>query len=159
VVSRLDPTTVVAGVADPEMPELTLADLGVVRSVSVIDGQVQVTLTPTFTGCPATSVMRDDVTNALHDAGWHDVDVRTVLDPAWTTEWITSVGRAKLAAAGIGAPPSLAGGLEQAMLELVACPRCGSRRTHRRSLFGSSLCRDAHVCDACGEPFERVKPI
>lgn len=159
MVRRADPAAVAADVADPEMPELTLGDLGIVRDVSIVHDRVSVRITPTFTGCPATSVMAHDLEAALHAAGWPDVEVLTVLDPAWTTEWITPTGRAKLTAAGIGAPPSLAGGFDQAVAAPVACPRCGSRHTRRRSLFGSSLCRDAHVCETCHEPFERVKPI
>ncbi|MBI5088871.1 MAG: phenylacetate-CoA oxygenase subunit PaaJ [Actinobacteria bacterium] len=160
-VVNADAAAVVANVCDPEMPELTLGDLGIVRDVAVdrLRHRVTVTITPTFTGCPATSVMASDIETALHEAGWSDVVVRTVMTPAWTTDWITDAGRTKLAEAGIGAPPSLAEGFEHAVAAPVACPRCGSRHTRRQSMFGSSLCREAFVCHACREPFERIKPI
>jgi ring-1,2-phenylacetyl-CoA epoxidase subunit PaaD len=154
-----DPTRVANAVLDPELPELTLEDLGIVRSVVVEHGTVVVTITPTYTGCPATAVMAHEIEQALNDAGWSDVDVRTNFSPAWTTDWITEVGRAKLQQAGIGQPPSLRGGFEQAVSEPVPCPRCGSRRTRRQGMFGSSACREPYVCGACAEPFERIKPI
>jgi ring-1,2-phenylacetyl-CoA epoxidase subunit PaaD len=154
-----DPARVANAVLDPELPELTLEDLGIVRSVVVDNGTVVVTITPTYTGCPATAVMAGEIERALHSAGWTDVQVRTAFSPAWTTEWITDEGRAKLQRAGIGEPPSLRDGFEQAVSEPAPCPRCGSRRTRRQGLFGSSACREPYVCGACGEPFERIKPI
>ena len=154
-----DPARIAAAVLDPELPELTLEDLGIVRGVVVRDGTVVVTITPTYTGCPATAVIAGEIEQALHSAGWPQVDVRTELSPAWTSEWITDAGRAKLQAAGIGQPPTLRDGFEQAVDAPAPCPRCGSRRTRRRGLFGSSACREPYVCGACSEPFERIKPI
>jgi ring-1,2-phenylacetyl-CoA epoxidase subunit PaaD len=154
-----DPARIAAAVPDPELPELTLEDLGILRDVVVDDGTVVVTITPTYTGCPATDVIAQQIRQALHLAGWNHVDVRTNFSPAWTTEWITPSGRAKLQDAGIGQPPSMTNGFEQAVDAPVACPRCGSRRTRRRGMFGSSACREPYVCTACTEPFERIKPI
>ena len=154
-----DPARIVAAVADPEMPELSLDDLGIVRHVEVQGGAVVVTITPTYTGCPATAVIASDIEQALQSAGWTQVEVRTVLSPAWTTDWITDAGRAKLQAAGIGRPPSLRGGFQQAVDAPAPCPLCGSRRTRRRGSFGSSACREPYVCGACSESFERIKPI
>lgn len=158
-VVRSDPLTVVCAVADPELPELTLHDLGIVRDVTVDGGVAIVTITPTYTGCPATQVMASEIEQALHGAGWSAVEVRIVLSPPWTTEWITADGRAKLQRAGIGQPASLQDGWEQAVAAPVACPRCGSRRTRRLGAFGSSACREPYVCGACREAFERIKPI
>jgi ring-1,2-phenylacetyl-CoA epoxidase subunit PaaD len=154
-----DPARVASSVRDPELPELTLEDLGIVRQVSVEHGAVIVTITPTYTGCPATEVIAGEIEVALHQAGWPDVQVRTVLSPAWTTDWITDEGRAKMQRIGIGQPPSLRNGFEQAVAAPVACPRCGSRRTRRLGMFGSSACREPYVCSACTEAFERIKPI
>jgi ring-1,2-phenylacetyl-CoA epoxidase subunit PaaD len=158
-VVRSDPWTVVCAVADPELPELTLHDLGIVRDVTVDGGTTIVTITPTYTGCPATQLMASEIEQALHGAGWPAVEVRIVLSPPWTTEWITADGRAKLQRAGIGQPASLRDGWEQAVAAPVACPRCGSRRTRRLGAFGSSACREPYVCGACREAFERIKPI
>jgi ring-1,2-phenylacetyl-CoA epoxidase subunit PaaD len=154
-----DPVVVAGSVCDPEMPELTLHDLGIVRDVTVQQDTVVVTITPTYTGCPATEVMAGHIADALRQAGWPQVQVRTVLSPAWTTDWITPQGRAKLQQIGIGQPPSMADGFEQAVDAPVQCPRCGSRRTRRLGMFGSSACREPYVCAACSEAFERIKPI
>ena len=153
-------------VTDPELPMLTLADLGVLREVAEHDGAVTVSITPTYTGCPALDAMRDDLVRALHQAGFGKVEVRTVLRPAWSTDWISAAGRRKLAAAGI-APPSAArprGGPVPLTLGLgpavsPACPRCGSALTQRTAQFGATACKSLYRCDACGEPFEAVKPL
>lgn len=157
--TRPDPATVVATIADPEMPELTLGDLGIVRRVMIDRDTVVVTITPTYSGCPATEVMVGEIERALHHAGWTDAHVHTALSPPWTTEWISAEGRAKLQRIGIGEPASMKAGWEQAVDAPVACPQCGSRRTRRLGLFGSSACREPYVCRACMETFERIKPI
>jgi ring-1,2-phenylacetyl-CoA epoxidase subunit PaaD len=147
---------------------LTIADLGILRDV-VEDGErVTVDITPTYSGCPAMGAIRADVTRQLHDAGYDDVDVRTVLRPAWTTDWITADGRRKLAEHGI-APPGTAPAAAPASrgpipLTLgrrtpVACPRCGHADTVEVSRFGATACKALHRCPACGEPFESVKAI
>ncbi len=155
----------VAGtVTDPELPMLTLADLGVLREVREADGTVIVSVTPTYLGCPALGAMRDDLVAALHRAGFPRVEVRTVLAPAWSSDWITPDGRRKLAEAGIAPPgraprrgpgpvPLTLGALPAA----VRCPRCGSARTRLLSAFGATACRSLHRCGACQEPFEHVK--
>jgi ring-1,2-phenylacetyl-CoA epoxidase subunit PaaD len=153
-------------VVDPELPMLTLADLGVLRDVSEHDGQVVVTITPTYTGCPAIDAMRDDLVQALDTAGFEDVDVRMTLHPAWTTDDITADGRRKLAAAGI-APPSVAAGRSDGPVPLtlgptahrVRCPRCGSADTVEVSRFGATACKALRRCRACAEPFEHMKEL
>jgi ring-1,2-phenylacetyl-CoA epoxidase subunit PaaD len=155
---------VAATVADPELPMLTLADLGVLREVEESGDRVVVSITPTYTGCPAMDTMRDDLEHALRAAGYRDVEIRTVLSPAWSSDWITDHGRAALAAAGI-APPGRApmGGPVPLTLgparHALTCPRCGSTDTTELSRFGATACRSLWRCRACAEPFEHVKEI
>ncbi len=161
-----DPRAVAETVTDPELPALTLADLGVLRDVRVSDGTVVVDITPTYSGCPAMGVMRADLLHALHRAGFDDVEVRTVLSPAWSTDWITEAGRRKLAAAGI-APPGQAPVRAPGPIPLqlgptrrtASCPLCGSADTVETSEFGATACKALRRCRSCGEPFEHVKEI
>jgi ring-1,2-phenylacetyl-CoA epoxidase subunit PaaD len=157
---------VAASVTDPELPHLTLADLGILRDVRIVKGTVIVEITPTYTGCPAMGVMRADLVHALHSAGFADVEVRTVLSPAWTTDWITADGRRKLAAAGIAPPgnaPARSAGPVPLTLEpprrTAACPLCGSADTEEISEFSATACKALRRCRACREPFEHVKEI
>lgn len=147
----------VAGVLDPEVPVLTIEDLGVLRDVSVdAEGRVRVTITPTYSGCPAIDAIRQDVTSALADAGFHDVEVRLVLSPAWTTEWMSRAGRAKLLDYGI-VPPEPGGAGPVGVRMSLRCPQCGSGATHELSRFGSTACKSLWVCDDCLEPFDHFK--
>ncbi len=154
-------------VTDPELPMLTLADLGVLREVTEAGGTVTVSITPTYTGCPAMDAMRDDLVRALRGAGFPDVEVRTVLHPAWSTDWISAAGRRKLADAGIAPPGSLRGAPRGGPIPLtlrppadpVRCPHCGSARTRLVSFFSATACRSLRRCQACQEPFEHVKEI
>jgi ring-1,2-phenylacetyl-CoA epoxidase subunit PaaD len=169
--SRHAPTVsarrVAESIVDPELPLLTLADLGVLRDVRTEgNGTVVVEITPTYTGCPAMGVMRADLVHALHRAGFADVDVRTVLAPAWSTDWITPEGRRKLAEAGIappGAAPVRPAGpvpLDLGPPRRVAdCPLCGSPDTEQLSEFGATACTALRRCRRCAEPFEHVKEI
>ena len=157
---------VAARVADPELPMLTLADLGILRAVDESGDGVVVTITPTYSGCPAMQTIRDDLTGALRDAGYARVEVRTVLTPAWTTDWITAAGRDKLAAAGIsppGAAPRRAAGPVPLTLtpvrRAISCPRCGSPDTEEIAAFSATACRSLRRCPVCREPFEHVKEI
>ncbi|MBW9110487.1 1,2-phenylacetyl-CoA epoxidase subunit PaaD [Microbacterium ureisolvens] len=149
---------VAASVLDPEVPVLTIEDLGVLRDVAVDDGRVTVTLTPTYSGCPAMDAIRDDVVLALTAAGYEDVEVRLVLTPAWTTDWMTEAGKRKLVEYGI-APPSgraAVGGPIRLQLS-VRCPRCGSLDTREIARFGSTSCKALYECRACLEPFDHFK--
>lgn len=150
---------VAGAVPDPELPVLTLADLGVLRDVRLHDdGRAEVDLTPTYTGCPALETMRADITRALREAGVPDVAVRTVLTPAWTTDDITDAGRRKLAEAGIAPPRPRDTGPVPLTLG-VRCPRCGSTDTTLLSRFSATACRALRRCDACREPFDHVKEL
>ncbi|OLT41241.1 phenylacetate-CoA oxygenase subunit PaaJ [Saccharomonospora sp. CUA-673] len=153
-------------VTDPELPMLTLADLGVLREVTETADGVTVSITPTYSGCPAMDTMRDDLVHALRGAGFERVDVRTVLHPPWTTDWITACGRARLADAGIAPPgpaPRRPAGPIPVQLHppqrRVDCPRCGETDTEPVSEFGSTACRALRRCRACGEPFDHLKEI
>lgn len=168
---------VAATVTDPELPMLTLADLGVLRDVRVKGGDgdaagtVVATITPTYSGCPAMAEMRHDLYRALRDAGFRRVLVETALSPPWSSDWITEHGRAKLAEAGIsppGAASRTGGGPVPLTLQTpgggpaessVRCPRCGSADTELSSTFGPTACRALWRCRACAEPFEHVKEI
>lgn len=145
-------------IEDPELPYVTLGDLGVVRSVTVVDGVARVEITPTYTGCPATEQIRDDVVEAIRAAGL-EPDVHLVMSPAWTTDWITQRGHERLLAAGI-APPPPATPAGTTVVDLpVACPHCGSRRTRLISHFGGTACKATYVCRVCTEPFESFKAL
>jgi len=148
----------VGDVPDPELPHVTIGDLGIVRSVSVNGRTATIVLTPTYTGCPATEQITGDVADAVRAAGY-EPDVRTTLAPAWTTDWITPRGRERLRAAGITPPPPSGSDEATAIDPPVACPRCGSRRTRRVSEFGSTACKASYTCRVCSEPFERFKPL
>ncbi len=149
-------------VLDPELPVLTLADLGVLRDVHEVDGSVVVTITPTYSGCPALDEMRADLRRKLLDAGYERVEIRTALAPAWTTDWITDDGRRKLQEHGIAPPQRKAGPVTLNLhppSARVRCPRCGSERTTELSRFSSTACKALRRCEGCREPFEHVKEI
>lgn len=154
---------VAATVTDPELPMLTLEDLGVLRDVEVDErGQVVVSITPTYSGCPAMATMRDDLVRSLAEAGL-EARVRVALTPAWTTDWISTKGRAALAEHGISPPGPAPRG--PVMLSLqptrrsVRCPRCGSHDVALTSEFGSTACKAMYQCRSCLEPFDHVKEI
>lgn len=155
-----------ATVVDPELPMLTLLDLGVLRDVEIAeDGAVVAAITPTYSGCPAMATMRDDLVRALQAAGFTDARVRVALDPAWTTDWITPSGRAALAAAGISPPGVAPRRTGPAALTLtptrraVRCPQCASADVELTSEFGSTACKALYRCRHCLEPFDHVKEI
>ena len=147
-------------VPDPEIPVLTLDDLGIVRDLRVTDdGAVEVDITPTYTGCPATEVIAADVRTALHDAGAPRATVRTVLAPAWTTDWLSDSGRRKLREYGIAPPGTVRAGQPVRLTLAARCPRCGSTDTREVSRFGSTPCKSLWTCRSCAEPFDSFKAI
>jgi len=152
----------IAAVPDPELPALTLCDLGIVRGLRIDGDDVEVVLTPTYSGCPATETIESSVHDALAHAGIHRVTVVRQLAPAWTSDWISAEGRRKLLAYGIVPPAAAdvgAGDVIRIRPQRLSCPRCGSADTERLSAFGSTACKALHRCLACREPFEHFKPI
>jgi ring-1,2-phenylacetyl-CoA epoxidase subunit PaaD len=153
---------VLEDVLDPEVPALSVVDLGIVRGIKALDGgALEVTLTPTYSGCPATEVIEANIVAALDGAGLGPVQVRTQRAPAWTTDWISAEGRRKLRDYGIAPPGPVADGVPVRILRRTAvpCPRCGSQATERLSGFGATACKALFRCTACREPFEHFKPI
>ena len=152
--------SVAATVPDPEIPVLTIEDLGILRDVEVDDhGHVNVTITPTYSGCPAMDAIRADVVEALAGAGYDDVSVELVLSPAWTTDWMSEEGRRKLEEYGIAPPSHREPGAPVALTLSLRCPQCGSPDTRELSRFGSTACKSLWVCNACREPFDHFKTI
>jgi ring-1,2-phenylacetyl-CoA epoxidase subunit PaaD len=161
-----------AGVPDPEVPAVSVCDLGIVREVIDHGDRIEVVLTPTYSGCPATEAIESDVLAALADAGLGPAQATLRRAPAWTSDWISEEGRRKLAASGIAPPGPVRrdadgsvlvpvrfvgrGGRTQAAVD---CPRCGSSDTERLSAFGSTACKALYRCRACREPFEHFKPF
>ena len=151
-------------VMDPEVPVLSVVELGIVRAVDTDDaGRVTISVTPTYSGCPALQVIERDIAAAVTAAGWPHVDVRPVYSPAWTTDWIGPDARKKLTAYGIAPPPDRVAD-DEALVPLrraaaVACPYCGSRATTVRSEFGATACKSVLYCDGCHQPFELFKAI
>jgi len=156
---------IAAAVPDPELPALTVADLGILREITVEEDRLIVYLTPTYSGCPALHDMRREVAARLAAAGFAGAEVRAMLSPPWSTDLITADGRRKLAEAGIAPPRSVRRTEGPVPLTLfaagppVTCPRCGSADTERTAAFGSTACKDLRRCRACGEPFEHIKEI
>ena len=151
-------STTLASVPDPEIPVVSVIELGIVRGLDLDDDQnVTVLITPTYTGCPASAVIERSVREALDAAGLQDIGLRKVLSPAWSTDMISDEGREKLRAYGIAPPPK---GADQASLRAgdpVECPRCGSTNTREISRFGSTPCKALWQCNSCAEPFDRFK--
>lgn len=148
----------VRDVDDPELPHVTIGDLGIVRSVEVDGDRALVVLTPTYSGCPATEQIRDDVAEVVAGAGFV-AEIEIALSPAWTTDWISARGRERLRLAGITPPPPAPEPGTVPVDLPVACPRCGSRRTRLVSQFGATACKAGYVCSSCAEPFEAFKAL
>lgn len=156
----------VGAVPDPEVPVLSIADLGILRGVAVDEaaGTVEVTITPTYSGCPAMSAITDHVAHVCRRAGW-EPRVTTRLSPAWTTDWMSPEGREKLRRFGIappggGSPVGLVGPVTVALgRRVVTCPRCGSDDTTELARFGSTACKSLRRCEACREPFDEFKTL
>jgi ring-1,2-phenylacetyl-CoA epoxidase subunit PaaD len=145
-----------SNVVDPEIPVLTLQDLGVLRDISVADGEVTVTITPTYAGCPAMETMRADIESTLAQAGYRKFKVKQTLSPAWSTDWMSQTGRDKLRAYGIAPPVNTNCG---AFGEQIECPQCNSNEVKKISEFGSTACKALYQCQACREPFDYFKCI
>ena len=152
---------IAADLPDPELPIVTIADLGILRDVTEDDqGRVHVQITPTYSGCPAMETIREDLIDVLTLAGYQRVDIEFVLSPAWTTDDLTDAGRRKLAAAGIAPPGPVRPAAGPVTVALsVRCPQCGSPDTRESSRFGSTACKSLWVCRSCREPFDHFKAL
>ena len=146
-----------ASVVDPEIPVLTIADLGVLREVAIEGGRVEVAITPTYSGCPAMNMIAVEIALALENAGFREPKVRTVLSPAWTTDWMSEEGRRKLRAYGIAPPLPASSRRALFGVQQVQCPQCGSGDTELLSEFGSTSCKALWRCKNCREPFDYFK--
>ena len=151
-------------VLDPEVPALSVCDLGIVRVVVATKDGLEIVLTPTYSGCPATEVIEQSVIDAVNDAGLGPARVTVQRAPAWTTDWISDEGKRKLREYGIAPPSGNAAVSQERPIRLIPrqsieCPRCGSANTERLSAFGSTACKSLYRCVACREPFEHFKPI
>lgn len=145
-------------VKDPEIPVLSVTDLGIVRNVEVDADGALVTITPTYTGCPATHIIEQDIRSKLQEKGVTNFKIKTIISPAWTTDWINEEGRRKLKEYGIAPPESSS---DKSLLsnkhKVVHCPRCHSTNTEMKSFFGSTPCKSLYVCNDCKEPFDYFK--
>jgi ring-1,2-phenylacetyl-CoA epoxidase subunit PaaD len=151
---------VLEGVPDPEIPVVSLVEMGIVRDLEITDdGSVTVTITPTFSGCPALEVMKKDIVTCLRAKGIASVFVRVILSPPWTTDWITDDARAKLKTFGLAPPPKHGGDFAISLFDPVACPYCGSENTSLRNNWGPTPCRMIFYCNHCQQPFEQFKPL
>jgi ring-1,2-phenylacetyl-CoA epoxidase subunit PaaD len=146
-------------VKDPEIPVVSLVEMGMVREVEVTGDYIVVTLTPTFVGCPALQVMQEEVRSRLEEAGAGEVKVITSHHPPWSSDWITPEGRERLKAFGLGPPRRHSGNLKLMQIETAACPYCGSEDTSLKNSFGPTACRMIFYCNACQQPFEQFKPV
>jgi ring-1,2-phenylacetyl-CoA epoxidase subunit PaaD len=148
-------------VLDPEVPVVDVVALGIVRDVKMVGDTVEVTITPTYSGCPAMKVIEDDIAKKLREKGIENFKINTILSPAWTTDWITEEGKEKLRAYGI-APPEKATADKNILFgkaKVVKCPHCGGINTEMRSQFGSTACKALYFCKDCLEPFDYFKCI
>jgi ring-1,2-phenylacetyl-CoA epoxidase subunit PaaD len=147
-------------VKDPEIPVVSLVEMGIIRAVEVIDEGVVVTMTPTFSGCPALQVMQTDIKQKLKELGFATVEVKQSLYPPWSSDWITDEARQKLKNFGLTPPPRHGGNFEILLLETVSqCPYCDSKNTTLKNSFGPTLCRSIYYCNNCQQPFEQFKPL
>jgi ring-1,2-phenylacetyl-CoA epoxidase subunit PaaD len=148
-------------IPDPEVPAISIVELGVVRDVEVIDDKVIVSMTPTYNGCPALNVMEQQVREALLQEGFQDVEIKRIYKPAWTTDWMSDEVKEKLRSYGIAPPAGKAAQLtdpfRSSTLSHTACPFCGSEDTTLTSRFGSTACKSLHFCNNCHQPFEHFK--
>ena len=160
--AREDVLRILGEVMDPEVPVISVVELGIIRDVDVTAERVKISITPTYSGCPAMRTMEQDMRAALAARGIADIEFETVYSPAWTSDWIPAEAKEKLRRFGIAPPaPAEPGGLITLTRRppAVACPYCGSANTERKSEFGSTACKAIHFCNACHQPFDEFKPF
>lgn len=144
-------------IPDPEMPVVSLVELGIVRAVAVLAGKIVVTITPTFAGCPAQYVMQATIVERLRVMTNAEIEVQTIYSPPWSSDWISETAREKLRAFGIAPAPRHGGNV--ALLDAAVCPYCGSTNTRLQNAFGPTPCRMIYTCNVCRQPFEAFKPL
>ncbi len=150
---------ILEGVKDPEIPVVSVVEMGMVRSIGLSGKRLIVTFAPTFAGCPALQIIQEEMRDTLNRSGYSDVEIRVSLSPAWSSNWINPGGREKLKAFGLAPPPQHAGDIESALELPAQCPYCGSLETELKNDFGSTLCRAIYFCNHCKQPFEQFKPV
>jgi ring-1,2-phenylacetyl-CoA epoxidase subunit PaaD len=146
-------------VKDPEIPVVSVVEMGLIRTVGIAGEKVIVTMTPTFAGCPALRVMQEEIEKRVREAGAEDVEVKMVYAPPWSSNRILPEGRRKLREFGLSPPPQHDGDIQAALLEEVSCPYCDSKKTTLKNSFGPTLCRAIYYCENCQQPFEQFKPL
>ena len=146
-------------VKDPEIPVVSVVEMGLIRTVGIAGEKVIVTMMPTFAGCPALQVMQEEIEQRVREAGAEDVEVKMVYAPPWSSNRILPEGRRKLKEFGLSPPPRHDGDLQAALLEEVSCPYCDSKKTTLKNSFGPTLCRAIYYCENCQQPFEQFKPL
>lgn len=146
-----------SAIADPEIPVVTIEEMGMLRSATMQDGKCIVTITPTYSGCPAMGIIEADIKALLHQKGIPDVEVKLVYSPAWTTDWMSAAAKEKMRGYGIAPPLHSSCSLSVPDLDTIACPLCGAKDTSLISRFGSTACKALYKCDSCKEPFEYFK--
>jgi ring-1,2-phenylacetyl-CoA epoxidase subunit PaaD len=150
---------VLGEVKDPEIPVVSVVEMGMIRSVGLEGEAVTVTMSPTFIGCPAIQVMQQEIEARLRQAGAARVEVKTTFSPPWSSAWITPAARDKLKDFGLAPPPQHAGRIDLDLLETARCPFCDSEDTELKNSFGPTLCRALYYCRSCNQPFEQFKPL
>jgi ring-1,2-phenylacetyl-CoA epoxidase subunit PaaD len=150
----VEPWSILGGIPDPEITSVSIVELGIVREVAVSGDEVEVAITPTYSGCPAMDAIEEDIVARLKDSGYREVKVKRVLAPAWTTDWIAEEACERLRASGIAPPQRV-----NVFPRRVPCPQCGASRTERLSEFGSTACKAQYRCLECLEPFDYFKPL
>ena len=151
---------ILSAVCDPEIPVLTIADLGILRDVQIVNDTIEITITPTYTGCPAMDMITMNIRLALIENGYKNISIKSILSPAWTTDWMTEAGKEKLKAYGIAPPNTTQSVCEPKLFaeaEAIQCPRCNSWHTKLISQFGSTACKALYQCKDCQEPFDYFK--
>jgi ring-1,2-phenylacetyl-CoA epoxidase subunit PaaD len=159
VTEKIDVWRALDEVMDPEIPVVSMVEMGIVRDVQIDGSAVVVQMTPTFAGCPALEMMRGAIVEKLRGLGFEQVEVKTVLSPPWSSDWITEPARAKLRAFGLAPPPLHGGNVNLFFPSQVACPYCGSTNTRVTNQFGPTLCRAIYFCRGCRQPFEQFKAL
>jgi ring-1,2-phenylacetyl-CoA epoxidase subunit PaaD len=150
---------ILEGVPDPEIPVVSIVELGIVREIRSNDQLMVVSITPTFAGCPALMAIKDQIIETLQISGVPNVEVEVALNPAWTTDWLSAETREKLRQFGLAPPPVHKGEIELILIEEADCPYCGSSETNLKNNFGPTLCRAIYFCNACQQPFEQFKAL